>query len=172
MNRRQFIQRSTLAAAAVSSSNQLAPQAQAGEFTGTIKKAVKYSMVKEPKLSHLDKFKMLKELGFDGTELRYTDAAKLKEFSKAIEASGLPVHGVVNSNNPDISSAIEFSKALGGNTVLVVARYDQKKPFMESWKSTQEVIRKALPAAEKNEVKILVENVWAGFLISAFDVVR
>lgn len=172
MNRRQFIQSSTLAAAAVSSSNQLSPQAHAGEFTGTIKKAVKYSMVKEPKLSHLDKFKMLKELGFDGTELRYTDAAKLKEFSKAIEVSGLPVHGVVNSSNPDISSAIEFSKALGGNTVLVVARYDQKKPFMESWKSTQEVIRKALPAAEKHEVKILVENVWASFLISAFDVVR
>jgi len=172
MNRRHFIQKSTLATAAMAGSNQLIPSAKAGEFTGIIKKAVKYSMVQEPKLSNLDKFKMLKEVGFDGTELRITDAPKLKEFTKAIEVSGLPVHGVVNSSNPDISSAIEFSKALGGNTVLVVARYDQKKPYMESWKGTQEIIRKALPAAEKHEVKILVENVWAGFLISPLDVVR
>ncbi len=172
MNRRHFIQKSTLSAAAMAGSNQLIPSATAGEFTGIIKKAAKYSMVQEPKLSNLDKFKMLKEVGFDGTELRSTDSPKLKEFTKAIEVSGLPVHGVVNGSNPDISSAIEFSKALGGNTVLVVARYNQKKPYMESWKGTQEIIRKALPAAEKHEVKILVENVWAGFLISPLDVVR
>ncbi len=171
MNRRQFIQNSTLAAAAVSSSNQLIPSVHAGEFTGTIKKAVKYSMVKEPKLSHLDKFKMLKDVGFDGTELRGTDAPKLKEFSKAIEVSGLPVHGVVGAS-PDLVSAIEFSKAIGGSTVLFTARYDQKKPYMESWKNSQETIRKALPTAEKNEIKILIENVWAGFLISALDAVR
>lgn len=172
MNRRQFIQNSTLAAAAIGSSSSLLPSAQGGEFTGTIKKAVKYSMVKEPKLSHLDKFKMLKDVGFDGTELRGTDAPRLKEFSKAIEVSGLPVHGVVNGGNPDIAGAIEFSKALGGNTVLVVAVYDKKKPYMESWKGTQDIIRKALPVAEKHQVKILVENVWAGFLISPLDVVR
>ncbi|MFK5924486.1 MAG: sugar phosphate isomerase/epimerase family protein [Verrucomicrobiota bacterium] len=172
MKRRQFIQNSTLAAAAIGSSSGLLSSVRAGEFTGTIKKAVKYSMVKEPKLSHLDKFKMLKDVGFDGTELRGTDAPNLKEFSKAIEVSGLPVHGVVNGGNPDIAGAIEFSKALGGNTVLVVAVYDKKKPYMESWKGTQEVIRKALPVAEKHQVKILVENVWAGFLISPLDVVR
>ncbi|MEM9016764.1 MAG: TIM barrel protein, partial [Verrucomicrobiota bacterium] len=34
------------------------------------------------------------------------------------------------------------------------------------------VIRKGLPAAEKHEVKILVENVWASFLISALDMER
>ena len=43
---------------------------------------------------------------------------------------------------------------------------------MESWKERQDIIRKGLPAAEKHRVKILVENVWAGFLISALDAER
>ncbi len=171
MNRRHFIQKSTFAVAAASATNSLIPSARAGEFTGTIKKAAKYSMVKEPKLSHLDKFKMLKDVGFDGTELRGSDAPNLKEFAKAIEVSGLPVHGVVGAT-PNLSGAIEFSKAIGGNTVLFVAVYDKKRPYMESWKTSQETIRKALPVAEKNEIKILIENVWAGFLISPLDVVR
>ena len=171
MNRRNFIQTSTLAAAAVGSSSQLVPSTHAGEFTGIIKKAAKYSMVKEPKLSHLDRFKMLKDVGFDGTELRGSDAPNLKEFAKAVEVSGLPVHGIIGAT-PDLVSAIEFSKAIGGSSVLFTARYDKKKPYMESWKSSQETIRKALPVAEKNEIKILIENVWAGFLISALDVVR
>ncbi len=171
MNRRKFLTTTALTAAAAGGPGHLVPGAMAGEFTGTIKKAVKYSMVKEPKMSHLDKFKMLKDVGFDGTELRSSDAADFKEFSKAIELSGLPVHGVVGAS-PDLVSAIEFSKAIGGNTVLFTARYDREKPYMESWNNSQETIRKALPAAEKNGIKILIENVWAGFLISALDAVR
>lgn len=171
MNRRKFLTSAALTTVAASSSSRLIPRADAGEFTGTIKKAVKYSMVKEPKMSHLDKFKMLKDVGFDGTELRGSDAPDLKEFTKAIEQSGLPVHGVVGAS-PDLVSAIEFSKAIGGSTVLFTARYDQTKPYMESWNSSQETIRQALPAAEKNGIKILIENVWAGFLISALDAVR
>jgi hexulose-6-phosphate isomerase len=171
MNRRKFLTSAALTTVAASSSSRLIPRADAGEFTSTIKKAVKYSMVKEPKMSHLDKFKMLKDVGFDGTELRGSDAPDLKEFTKAIEQSGLPVHGVVGAS-PDLVSAIEFSKAIGGSTVLFTARYDQTKPYMESWNSSQETIRQALPAAEKNGIKILIENVWAGFLISALDAVR
>ncbi len=165
MNRRHFI---TTAAAAAA----VPTFASAGEFSGIIKKAVKFSMVKEPDLSIVDQFKMLREVGFDGTELRTTDKENAKVFSEAIEKSGLPVHGVVNSSNPDLKSAIEFSKQMGGNSVLYVARYDKSKPLMESWKDTQAVIREGLPHAEKHEVKILVENVWAGFLISALDTER
>lgn len=135
------------------------------------KKAVKFHMVTE-NLSVLDKFKLLQDLGFDGTELRTKDKADRKEVVKAIEKTGLPVHGVVNSSDPDITSAIELAKYYGGNSVLVVARYDKKKPFWHSWKSTQETIRKALPAAEKHGVRVLIENVWAGFLISALDTER
>jgi L-ribulose-5-phosphate 3-epimerase len=149
----------------------LARPASAGEFTGRIRKAVKYHMVTE-NLTVLDKFKLLKDLGFDGTEIRTRDKADRQEVARAIEKTGLPVHGVVNSDNPDIISAIELAKYYGGDSVLVVARYDRKKPLMESWKSTQAIIREALPAAEKHGVRVLVENVWAGFLISALDAER
>jgi len=167
LSRRDFAS-SIVAGAALAS---LPSAGIAGEFTGKIKKAVKFHMVTED-LSVLDKFKLLKDLGFDGTELRTKDKADPKEVVKAIEKTGLPVHGVVNSSDPDITSAIELAKYYGGNSVLVVARYDKKKPLMESWKSTQATIRKALPAAEKHGVRVLVENVWAGFLISALDTER
>lgn len=129
-------------------------------------------MVQEPDLSILDRFKMLKDVGFDGTELRTENSEDASEYAAAIEKSGLKVHGIVNSDKPDLAKAVKFSKDMGGDSVLYVARYDRKRPLMESWNETQEVIRKGLPAAEKHEVKILVENVWAGFLISALDVER
>ena len=179
MNRRKFLHTSTaVSTAAIAIGPGPSRAADAGARTDTvarpprIMKACKYSMVKEPDLSTVDTFKMLKDIGFDGTELRYTQVDQLNEFRKASEISGLPVHGVVNSSEPDIATAVNFSADLGGTSVLIVCRYDRKRPLMESWNECQAVIRKALPVAEKRQVKILVENVWAGFLISALDAER
>ena len=179
MNRRHFLQTSTAAAATtaalgagITQAADASPRTDAIAKPPRIMKACKYSMVKEPDLSTVDTFKMLKDIGFDGTELRYTQADQLTEFRKAVEVSGLPVHGVVNSAEPDIAKAINFSADLGGSSVLIVCRYDKKRPLMESWNETQAIIRKALPVAEKRQVEILVENVWAGFLISALDTER
>lgn len=168
MNRRTFLHTTgaTLAAAAVT------PPARAGEFKGIIKKAIKYHNVAEPKLSILDKFKLVKDIGFDGIELRSNLTEHTKDFIKATEKTGLPVHGLVNSSNPDITGAVEFCKAVGGNAILITAPYDKKRPIMESWKERQAIIRKGLPAAEKHGIKVLIENVWAGFLISVFDTER
>ena len=167
VSRRYFV-RTASAGAALSA---IVQPLSAGAFTGRVKKAVKYHMVTED-LTVVDKFKLLKDLGFDGTEIRTRDKVDRKAVVKAIEQTGLPVHGVVNSDDPDITSAIELANYYGGDSVLVVARYDRKKPLMDSWKSTQATIRRALPAAEKHGVRVLVENVWAGFLISALDVER
>jgi L-ribulose-5-phosphate 3-epimerase len=171
LSRRDFIVRSAQAAAVTALVGAIPQPARAGEFTGRIRKAVKYHMVTED-LSVLDKFKLLKDLGFDGTELRTRDKADRREVAKAIEKTGLPVHGVVNSDDPDITAAIELAKYYGGDSVLVVARYDRGQPFWNSWKTAQATIRKALPAAEKHGVRVLVENVWAGFLISALGTER
>ena len=158
--------------AAVASAAAIPSDAPAGEFTGVIKKAIKFANVKVPELSIEDKFKLLKDIGFDGVELRSSHADQRDAFIKARDKSGLPIHGLVNASNPDISGAIEFCAAVGGNAILVTAPYDKKRPLMESWKERQQIIRKGLPAAEKHQVKILVENVWAGFLISAMDAER
>ena len=142
------------------------------KLTGRIKKGLKFNMVKEPDLSLVDQFKMLKEVGFDGTELRTEDHTALKSFSEAIDKSGLEVHGIVNAANPDLETAVKFAHDVGASSVLFVARYDQKRPLMESWTETQATLRKGLAAAEGYGVKILIENVWASFLISAFDMER
>ena len=59
MKRRAFIQ----TAAAALTSAALPSLSHGGEFTGVIRKAIKYTNVAEPKLSIEDKFKLVKELG-------------------------------------------------------------------------------------------------------------
>lgn len=171
MQRRNFFRNSALyAGTALASASQLS--FGGGEFSGLIKKGVKFSMVSESALSIADNFKMLKDLGFHGTELRTGDLERQAEFLRAVEQTGFRVHGIVNSSQPDLETAVKFAADLGADSVLYVGRYDQKRPLMESWKEAQEVIRRGLPAAEKYGVKILIENVWAGFLISALDAER
>ncbi len=173
MKRRNFLRKASHALAIGTAGMPLLPSpASAGEFTGVIRKAVKFRDVDEPDLSIEDRFKLVKDLGFDGVELRTADRENAADFVRASEKSGLPVHGVINSSNPDLAGAIEFAASVGGDSILYVARYDHKKPLMESWNESQAVIRSGLAAAEKHRVKILVENVWAGFLISALDTVR
>lgn len=167
-NRREFLSTASLAAASAA----IPAASVAGEFTGKIRKGVKFTMIDAPDLSIVDRFKMAKEAGFDGTELRTEYKDDLKKYLEAVDKSGLPVHGIVNSDKPDLETAVKFSSDVGGDSVLYVARYDRNRPLMESWKETQDIIRKGLPAAEKQGVKILVENVWAGFLISALDMER
>ncbi|MDF1738820.1 MAG: sugar phosphate isomerase/epimerase [Verrucomicrobiales bacterium] len=173
MKRRDFLYRTAPAlgtAAAIPAL--LSSHGSSAEMTGRLKKGVKFNMVKEPGLSIVDRFKMLKDVGFDGTELRTENRDDLKTYLEAIDKSDLRVHGIVNSDKPDLETAVKFSHDVGGDSVLYVAKYDRKRPLMESWNETQSIIKKGLPAAEKYGVKILVENVWAGFLISALDMER
>ena len=169
MNRRSLIQ----AAAGVAASSWLKPSASsAGELSGKIRKAIKYPNIKEPALSITDKFRLVQDTGFDGVELRYTHMKEEKAFNAAREATGLPIHGLVNSANTDIRGALEFCAAVGGEGILITAPYDRTQPLMHSWKERQDLVRDAVETAERLKVKILVENVWAGFLISAFDAVK
>ena len=178
--RRTFVGQTLTAAAGLVVAGNLPPSpavagSRPGEFTDRIRKAVKYHMVTE-KLSALDKLKMLKDLGFDGVEpraqLKPADAARVRELAKASEATGLPIHGVINSSNPDISGAIDQAKLFGANSVLHVVRYDRRIGYMQNYKETQDIIRRAIDHAEKNEIQILVENVWASYLIEPLSMVR
>ena len=168
-DRREFLVRSGAAALCAASTTAVLNQpVAAGEFTGRIRKAVKYHMIQE-KLSAEDKLKMLKDLGYDGVEpramLKPEQAADVKELARASEKVGLPVHGVVNSSNPDIISAIDQAVQYGANSVLHVVRYQRDIPYLQNYRETQDIIRKAIDHAEKKEVSILLENVWATFLI-------
>src|SRR5262245_51838761 len=60
------------------------------------KKAVKIGMVRAGE-TLLDKFKLLKELGFDGVELDVPSRVTVEEAKRCIGETGLEVPGVVDS---------------------------------------------------------------------------
>jgi hexulose-6-phosphate isomerase len=157
-NRRQFLSSSALAASAATLPSALPTTSSAGEMNGILKKAVKFTMIQEPDMSVVDKFKMLKELGFDGTELRTEYNVDYKMYRDALDKSDFHVHGIVNSNKPDLTTAVKFSSDMGGDSVLYVAKYDRKKPLMDSWNETIAIIRTGLDAAAEHKVK----NPWFG----------
>jgi len=177
-DRRDFLATSASTAMSVAAAtcalNQPQPAA-AGGFTGRIQKAVKYHMIQE-KLSAEDKLKMLQDLGYDGVEpramLKPDQVADVKELARASEKVGMPIHGVVNSSNPDIISAIDQATYYGANSVLHVVRYQRDIPYLQNYRETQAIIRKAIEHAEKKEVSILLENVWATFLIEPLSMAR
>jgi hexulose-6-phosphate isomerase len=169
-DRRTFLQATaTLGATAVISKPH---QAAAGAFTGKIKKAVKYGMITEP-LSVMDKLKMLRDLGFDGVEPGTSDAVKHRDaLLKASQATGVAVHGVVCASNPDIRTSVDVAKDLGATSVLLVVPTDAKGSYLKNYADRQDIIRRAIPHAEKQEIQLLIENVWASFLNEPLSMAR
>ncbi|MDP6556236.1 MAG: sugar phosphate isomerase/epimerase family protein [Pirellulaceae bacterium] len=170
LNRRTFLQ--TTAAIGAATALTTAGQTEAGSFTGKIKKAVKYHMITEP-LSVMDKLKMVKDVGFDGVEPRTADAVKHRgALLKASQATGVKVHGVVNSSNPDIVTAVDAAKDLGATSVLLVVPTNAKGSYLKNYAARQDIIRRAIPHAEKQGIKLLIENVWASFLNEPLSMAR
>ena len=137
-----------------------------------LKKGVKFHMIRE-RLSVLDKFKLLKDLGFQGTEIHVTTKVDVSEVVRAVERTGVVVHGFLNSTRPDLKYAVDQAKALGASSVLVVAgRVDRDHPYDVVYREQQARLRKALPYAEKQGIRLLVENVWNNFLLSPLEMAR
>jgi L-ribulose-5-phosphate 3-epimerase len=174
-NRRAFLRASGAAAATslFAAPGQPAEQgqAQAGQFTGRIKKAVKYPMIQE-NLSVVDKFKLLQDLGFDGVEAYYRSKVDAKELADARDKTGLPIHGVTGAGK-DLAGAIELARVCGASSVLVVAgRVDKSMSYDRNYRESQAWIREAVPLAEKHGLRLLVENVWNNFLLSPLEAAR
>ena len=163
MKRRQFLLASCLSILATSTG-----VTSSAENRGKIRKAVKYHMV-TGNLSVREKFQLVKDLGFDGIETRVALGEKNRKlidaYRDASQQTGLPIHGVIHSSNPTLKEAVAQAKYLGANSVLHVVPYNQKLGFFENYRKTQQTIQAAIPAAEKDQVMILLENVWATFLI-------
>lgn len=154
-----------------------------------IKKSLKYGMIQED-LSVMDKFKLLKDLGFDGVELDSPNELNHREILKARDKTGLEIPGVVNSlhwkmplSDPDPSvrqqcvdsmiDALKKCKAYGGTTVLLVPGVvSETVTYEEAWYRSIDEIRKILPTAEKTGVQIAIENVWNNFLLSPMEAAR
>ncbi len=129
-----------------------------------------------------EKFRLLKDLGYDGVELDSPGGQNKGEAKKASEKVGLPTHGVVDSIHWGITlsdppaegrqqglkgllTAIRESDAIGGTSVLLVpAVVNANATEQQAWERSIGQIRKALPLAARLGVHILIENVWNRFL--------
>lgn len=154
-----------------------------------IKKSLKFGMIKED-LSVLDKFKLLKDIGFDGVELDSPNKLDKKDILEARDKTGLEIPGTVNSvhwtsplSDPDpkvrakcvesMKSALRDTKEYGGNTVLLVPGVvNENISYDDAYTRSQEEIRKILPVAEETGIKIAIENVWNNMLISPLEAAR
>ena len=178
-NRRQFLQTSAALTGAAALGTSASAQDTEPTLKGRLYKTLKIGMVKvEGSLT--DKFKAAKVAGFDGIEMN-APGMDVDETRRAIEESGLPVDGTVNSSHwqirhtdPDpkvreralssLKQALELTHAVGGNTALLVLGRGSDGPEEEIWERSIENISKALPLAAELGVYIAIENVWNQFL--------
>jgi len=189
MKRKDFLK----ITAGVTAGSFISPGLFAGSFKPKnklgIRKSLKYGMVKED-LSVLDKFKLLKDLGFHGVELDSPNDLNKKEILEARDKTGLEIPGTVNSvhwnsplSDPDpkvrekcvesMKLALRDTKEYGGTTVLLVPGVvNDKVSYDDAYRRSQEEIKKLLPIAEETGVKIAIENVWNNFLISPMEAAR
>jgi hexulose-6-phosphate isomerase len=154
-----------------------------------IKICLKYGMVKG-NMSILEKFQMLKDIGFDGVEMDSPNNLNNDEVIEASKKTGLEIPGVINSvhwkspmSHPDekerakcveaMKTSLNDCKAYGGTTVLLVPGVvNNEVSYDDAYKRSQEEIRKLIPYAEETGIKIAIENVWNNFLISPIEAAR
>jgi hexulose-6-phosphate isomerase len=149
--------------------------------TPRLKKAVKYGMIRING-SIQDKFELIKSLGFQGVEIDSPGAPDLDEANKAQQATGIKIHGVIDSvhwkdtlSDPDekvrarglaaLETALKDAHTVKADTVLLVPGVVKGGvTYEQCWERSQAEVRKALPLAEKLGVKIAIEVVWNNFI--------
>lgn len=175
MNRRSFLHTTGVAIGAGLVATHLA--AHGGQFTGKIRKSLKWGMAQKAAqgMSLTEAFKKLRECGFDGIEpslLGQVTTQNADEWIAASKASGLIIDGTVGGRSDTLESGIDLTKKLGGDSMLVVLSYPKEQSLQKTWSEAVARMKAAAPHAEKQRIKLLIENVWATFLISAFDMAR
>ncbi len=183
IDRRTFLH-STLATTAA-----LAAGAAAEEKKPKLKLAVKYTMI-QIKGSIEEKFELIKSLGFQGVEVDSPNNIDKDEAVKARDKTGIVIHGVIDSvhwqdtlSHPDekvrakglaaLRGALDDAKIYGADTVLLVPGVVNKEvTYEQCWQRSSEEVRKAIPTAEKNNVKIAIEVVWNNFLTTPDQLVE
>lgn len=155
----------------------------------TLKKSLGFGMIKED-LSLTDKFKLIKDLGFDGVELNSPVEFKIPELLDAKAKSGIEFPSVVNKDHwampltdPDpevrkkiiqsVGQSLQDVKDLGGDTVLVVPGVvNEKVSYEQAYVTALSSVRELIPYAEKTGMQVALENVWNNFLLSPVEAKR
>lgn len=148
-----------------------------------LRKALKYAMI-GGNGSVREKFELVKKLGFEGVETDSPSKLDKEAALKASKETGIVIHGVIDSvhwgddyrlSSPNeearakglaaLKGALEDAKFLGADTALLVpGKVTKDATYQECWDRSQAEVRKAIPLAEKLNVKIAIEVVWNDFL--------
>jgi hexulose-6-phosphate isomerase len=194
MNRKEFIKVSTgmVAASAVPISSLASTNRSvdaSGEKKIVLKKSLVYGMIDED-LSLVDKFKLVKDLGFNGVELNSPNDFNTDEILEAKEKSGIELPSVINNDHwskplsdPDpavraaciesVATSLQDIKDYGGDTVLVVPGVvNEKVSYEQAYYQSQASIRELIPFAEKTGMQIALENVWNNLFLSPLEAKR
>lgn len=165
------------------------PAPPAPPVSRAIKRCLKFPMVGGGG-TILEKFKLLKELGYDGVEMDSPSELDVDEVCAARDATGLLIPGVIDSKHwqltlgdPDpavraqgrtaLETALKDAKRFGASTVLLVpAVVNEHIAYDDAYTRSQSEIRGALPLAKELGVKIAFENVWNNFLLSPLEAAR
>lgn len=140
------------------------------------------------KYTTVEKFKLLKEAGFEGAEP--PSHMDRDEVLKARDEAGIQIGSVVcnthwakplSDPNPEVRAitveamkvSLEDAKAYGARSVLLVpAVVNERVSYAEAYERSHAEITKLIPIAEKTGVKIAIENVWNNFLLSPLEAAR
>ena len=177
IDRRRFGFGSLAAAGAVAASS-----AEATVFGRAPRRrlAVKWGMI-DIEGTPAERFRLCKDLGFDGVELISPADFPIESLRKASRATRMPIHGVVNDRHWEVrlsaadpatreegravlERAVCDTRALGGHSVLLVPGVVNDEATHEQvWSRSIAEIRRVLPLAASLGVRVLIENVWNGF---------
>jgi len=193
MNRKNFLKISTgMVAASALPLSSIANTNQSDDQIikkPNLKKSLVFGMINED-LSMLDKFKLVKDLGFDGVELNSPNDFNTREILEAKEKSGIELPTVINKDHwskplsdPDpavraaciesVAISLQDIKDYGGDTVLVVPGVvNDKVSYEQAYIQSQASIRELIPIAEKTGMQIALENVWNNFILSPMEAKR
>jgi L-ribulose-5-phosphate 3-epimerase len=185
MNRRSFLSTTAIAAVGVMTGHaQETPKKKRH-----LRKAVNLGMVKGGS-STTERFRMVKDAGFDGIEVNRPDALPIEELLKARDETGLHFAGIICSthwgkplthNDPAVREqglrglklALQEAGEIACERVLLVPGVVNKEvSYADAWSRSLAGIKEAVPAAEKAKCKIAVENVWNQFLLSPLEAAR
>lgn len=158
-------------------------EAPVSKPTVRVRKAVKFHML-DVDASVAERFRLLREAGFEGVELRSPNDYDTETIVHAQEDTGLEVIGVVagwkhfGSTDPEVlqqshdelDAALQDAADYGASLVLLVPEtVNADMPYDQAYDRSIQEIEKALPRAADLGVRIGIENVWNQFLLSPLE---
>lgn len=193
MDRRRFLVNTSalsVAAVAARSGGEALSAPKANQAPEKLRKAACIGVLPS-QLSVLDRFKLAKEVGFEGIEPNTLNTPEeVAEYKEASKATGVLIHSIMNSdhwkypltdNDPEvvkkciegIKRSMHNAQELGADAILLVPGIvTPDVGYAKVYQRSQAEIRKLIPLAKELKVVITIENVGNRFLQSPLEFAR